>query len=112
MKQKKFLKKVQRYIELSQEFEALEEDLFSVEPVVGSESIGITRNLTFGSSCNSAMYVSTVIEPKTRAEVIMENAESDLSRAREDAKRADRYDEYIGLRSELKEICSALLKID
>jgi hypothetical protein len=104
MKLKKFIKKVERYIELSKEFEQKESDLFDVDPTQGliySDYLAI-------SDCSNS--ISPIISgelrcsPKTRAEVIRSIAE-------DEAARADRYDEYKKLRSELSKYTQAYLEL-
>jgi len=95
MKTKKLISKVNRYLVLSKEFEQDVEDLFE-DRAVDASSMTLTTssgNLSFIGNTESN-FQNVVIEAKTRAEVILEKAQSE-------ANRSDRYDEYKKLQETL-----------
>lgn len=100
MTTKKLISKVSRYIVLSKEFEQVEEELFE-DRAVDTSSMCITTTGTSFSVSGGSVFTNTesnfqnvVIEAKTRAEVILEKAQSE-------ANRSDRYDEYKKLQKNL-----------
>jgi hypothetical protein len=101
MNKKKFIKKVERYITLSKEFEMDKSKLFKESAVVSSD-YSLHGTVTINSSCTSSSYSGSIggcqvsVETKTRAEVILE-------KAKYEADRSDRHDEYLKLR---QDICS------
>ena len=90
MKTSKLISKVSRYLVLSKEFEQVEEELFEGR-AVDATSMCITTTGTSISVSNGSFITNTTsnitTEAKTRAEVILEKAQSE-------ANRSDRYDEY------------------
>ena len=95
MTTKKLISKVSRYIVLSKEFEQDVEDLFE-DRAVDASSMTLTTssgNLSYIGNTESN-FQNVVIEAKTRAEVILDKAQSE-------ANRSDRYDEYIKLQKNL-----------
>ena len=110
MKTKKFIKKVNRYLVLSKEFEGKESDLFedmAVEGMSNPKSIVYTGGYT--NTMNTDLQGSSVIfghshQPKTRAEIIAEQAEREIARA-------ERYDEYLNLREELEKYTNLYTEI-
>ena len=91
MKTKKFIKKVSRYLVLSKEFEQKESDLFEDRAVEASSTCsGYHFNGSYNLSISDSLQNITT-EAKTRAEVILEKAQSE-------ADRSNRYDEYLKLR--------------
>ena len=99
MKTRKLISKVGRYLELSKEFEQCADDLFEDKPVAVGE-VTISTDMVTNSyiSANTVIYNPTGtilnVESKTRAEVILDKAKSE-------ADRSDRYDEYKKLQTEL-----------
>ena len=113
MKTKKFIKKVSRYLVLSKEFEQDADDLFE-KMAVGLDTV--TNSSCNGHSLDSIRFDSAVYNnfgsfvmagssPATRAEVI-------LSKAKEEASRSDRYDEYKKLQIELEKYLEALKEVN
>ena len=105
MKAKKFVKKVARYIELSKEFEQKESDLFDVnqtQELIHNDCTTTCSRSNIPPLAN--WHGSRSRFPKTRAEVIRENAEAE-------AERADRYDEYKKLRSQLSKYTQAYFEL-
>lgn len=96
MTTKKLISKVSRYIVLSKEFEQDVDDLFEDRAVEASSMTLTTSsgNLSYIGSSDSFTLQNVVIEAKTRAEVILEKAQSE-------ANRSDRYDEYKKLQKNL-----------
>ena len=95
MTTKKLISKVSRYIVLSKEFEQDVDDLFE-DRAVDASSMTLTTssgNLSYIGNTESN-FQNVVIEAKTRAEVILEKAQSE-------ANRSDRYDEYKKLQKNL-----------
>ena len=97
MKTKKFIKKVSRYLVLSKEFEQKESDLFK-DRAVGLDTV--TNSSGDGHSLDAIRFgaandFTTPSSPATRSEVI-------LSKAKAEASRSDRYDEYKKLQIELE----------
>ena len=95
MKTKVLISKVSRYLVLSKEFEQDVEDLFE-DRAVDASSMTLTTssgNLSYIGNTESN-FQNVVIEAKTRAEVILEKAQSE-------ANRSDRYDEYKKLQKNL-----------
>jgi hypothetical protein len=95
MTTKKLISKVSRYIVLSKEFEQDVEELFE-DRAVDASSMTLTTssgNLSYIGNTESN-FQNVVIEAKTRAEVILEKAQSE-------ANRSDRYDEYKKLQKNL-----------
>jgi len=102
MKTKKLISKVNRYLVLSKEFEQDVEDLFE-DRAVDASSMTLTTssgNLSYIGNTESN-FQNVVIEAKTRAEVILEKAQSE-------ANRSDRYDEYKKLQKNLSKYFDAL----
>ena len=95
MKTKKLISKVNRYLVLSKEFEQDVEELFEDRAVEASSMTLITSsgNLSYIGNTESN-FQNVVTEAKTRAEVILEKAQSE-------ANRSDRYDEYKKLQETL-----------
>ena len=96
MTTKKLISKVSRYIVLSKEFEQDVDDLFE-DRAVDTSSMSLTSssgNVSYIDSSDSFTLQNVVIEAKTRAEVILEKAQSE-------ANRSDRYDEYKKLQKNL-----------
>ena len=97
MKTSKLISKVSRYLVLSKEFEQVEEELFE-DRAVDATSMCITTTGTSISVSNGSFITNTTsnitTEAKTRAEVILEKAQSE-------ANRSDRYDEYKKLQTNL-----------
>ena len=97
MTTKKLISKVSRYIVLSKEFEQVEEELFE-DRAVDTSSMCITTTGTSFSVSGGSVFTNTTnnitTEAKTRAEVILEKAQSE-------ADRSDRYDEYKKLQKNL-----------
>ena len=97
MTTKKLISKVSRYIVLSKEFEQVEEELFE-DRAVDATSMCITTTGTSISVSNGSFITNSTsnitTEAKTRAEVILEKAQSE-------ANRSDRYDEYKKLQETL-----------
>ena len=97
MKTSKLISKVSRYLVLSKEFEQVEEELFEGR-AVDATSMCITTTGTSISVSNGSFITNTTsnitTEAKTRAEVILEKAQSE-------ANRSDRYDEYKKLQTNL-----------
>ena len=90
MTTKKLISKVSRYIVLSKEFEQVEEELFEGRAVDATSMCITTTGTSFSVSGGSFITNTTnniTTEAKTRAEVILEKAQSE-------ANRSDRYDEY------------------
>ena len=101
MKTKKLISKVNRYLVLSKEFEQDVEDLFE-DRAVDASSMTLTTssgNLSYIGNTESN-FQNVVIEAKTRAEVILEKAQSE-------ANRSDRYDEYKKLQKNLSKYFDA-----
>ena len=95
MTTKKLISKVSRYIVLSKEFEQVEEELFEGRAVDATSMCITTTGTSFSVSGNTqSNFQNVVIEAKTRAEVILEKAQSE-------ANRSDRYDEYKKLQETL-----------
>ena len=95
MKTKVLISKMSRYLVLSKEFEQDVEDLFE-DRAVDASSMTLTTssgNLSYIGNTESN-FQNVVIEAKTRAEVILEKAQSE-------ANRSDRYDEYKKLQKNL-----------
>ena len=98
MTTKKLISKVSRYIVLSKEFEQDVNDLFE-DRAVDTQSMVITTTGTSFSLNGSGSFIpnttnNITTEAKTRAEVILEKAQSE-------ADRSDRYDEYKKLQKNL-----------
>ena len=97
MRTKKLFSKVRRYLVLSKEFEQDADDLFE-DRAVEASSMYITTTGTSLSVSNGSFISDTTnnitTEAKTRAEVILEKAQSE-------ANRSDRYDEYKKLQKNL-----------
>ena len=97
MKTKKLISKVNRYLVLSKEFEQ-DVDILFEDRAVDATSMCITTTGTSFSVSNGSFITDTTnnitTEAKTRAEVILEKAQSE-------ANRSDRYDEYKKLQETL-----------
>ena len=98
MKTSKLISKVSRYLVLSKEFEQDVEELFE-DRAVDASSLSIGELTSLGSvsyigGCGSVSLQNIVIEAKTRAEVILEKAQSESDRS-------NRYDEYKKLQTNL-----------
>ena len=98
MTTKKLINKVSRYIVLSKEFEQDVNDLFE-DRAVDTQLMVITTTGTSLHINGSGSFIpnttnNITIEAKTRAEVILEKAQSE-------ADRSDRYDEYKKLQKNL-----------
>lgn len=101
MKTKVLISKMSRYLVLSKEFEQDVEDLFE-DRAVDASSMTLTTssgNLSYIGNTESN-FQNVVIEAKTRAEVILEKAQSE-------ANRSDRYDEYKKLQKNLSKYFDA-----
>lgn len=99
MTTKKLISKVSRYIVLSKEFEQVEEELFEGRAVDATSMCITTTGTSFSVSGNTqSNFQNVVIEAKTRAEVILEKAQSE-------ANRSDRYDEYKKLQNIISKYC-------
>jgi len=99
MKTKVLISKMSRYLVLSKEFEQDVEDLFK-DRAVDASSMTLTTssgNLSYIGNTESN-FQNVVIEAKTRAEVILEKAQSE-------ANRSDRYDEYKKLQNIISKYC-------
>ena len=99
MKTSKLISKVSRYLVLSKEFEQDVEELFE-DRAVDASSMTLTTssgNLSYIGNTESN-FQNVVIEAKTRAEVILEKAQSE-------ANRSDRYDEYKKLQNIISKYC-------
>ena len=97
MKTKKLISKVNRYLVLSKEFEQDVDELFEDRAVEASSMCITTTGTSFSVSGGSVFTNTTnniTTEAKTRAEVILEKAQSE-------ANRSDRYDEYKKLQETL-----------
>jgi len=102
MKTKVLISKMSRYLVLSKEFEQDVDDLFK-DRAVDASSMTLTTssgNLSYIGNTESN-FQNVVIEAKTRAEVILEKAQSE-------ANRSDRYDEYKKLQNIISKYCDAL----
>jgi len=102
MKTKVLISKMSRYLVLSKEFEQDVDDLFK-DRAVDASSMTLTTssgNLSYIGNTESN-FQNVVIEAKTRAEVILEKAQSE-------ANRSDRYDEYKKLQKNLSKYFDAL----
>ena len=97
MKTKKLISKVNKYLVLSKEFEQ-DVDILFEDRAVDATSMCITTTGTSISVSNGSFITNTTsnitTEAKTRAEVILEKAQSE-------ANRSDRYDEYKKLQETL-----------
>ena len=97
MKTKKLISKVNRYLVLSKEFEQ-DVDILFEDRAVDATSMCITTTGTSFSVSGGSFITNTTnnitTEAKTRAEVILEKAQSE-------ANRSDRYDEYKKLQETL-----------
>ena len=98
MKKSKLIGKVNRYLLLSKEFEQDVNILFE-DRAVDATSMCITTNGTSFSVGGTGSFITNTTsnittEAKTRAEVILEKAQSE-------ANRSDRYDEYKKLQETL-----------
>ena len=97
MKTKKLISKVNRYLVLSKEFEQ-DVDILFEDRAVDASSMYITTTGTSLSVSGGSFITNTTsnitTEAKTRAEVILEKAQSE-------ANRSDRYDEYKKLQETL-----------
>ena len=99
MKTKVLISKMSRYLVLSKEFEQNVEELFE-DRAVDASSMTLTTssgNLSYNGNIESN-FQNVVIEAKTRAEVILEKAQSE-------ANRSDRYDEYKKLQNIISKYC-------
>jgi len=99
MKTKVLISKMSRYLVLSKEFEQDVDDLFK-DRAVDASSMTLTTssgNLSYIGNTESN-FQNVVIEAKTRAEVILEKAQSE-------ANRSDRYDEYKKLQNIISKYC-------
>ena len=92
MKTKKLISKVNRYLVLSKEFEQDVDELFE-DRAVDASSMCITTTGTSFSVGGTGSF-TTEAKTRTRAEVILEKAQSE-------ANRSDRYDEYKKLQETL-----------
>ena len=99
MKTKVLISKMSRYLVLSKEFEQDVDDLFKDRAVEASSMTLTTSsgNLSYIGNTESN-FQNVVIEAKTRAEVILEKAQSE-------ANRSDRYDEYKKLQNIISKYC-------
>ena len=98
MKTKKLISKVNRYLVLSKEFEQ-DVDILFEDRAVDATSMYITTTGTSLSVSGTGSFITNTTsnittEAKTRAEVILEKAQSE-------ANRSDRYDEYKKLQETL-----------
>jgi len=100
MKTKVLISKMSRYLVLSKEFEQDVDDLFKDRAVEASSMTLTTSsgNLSYIGNSDSFTLQNVVIEAKTRAEVILEKAQSE-------ANRSDRYDEYKKLQNIISKYC-------
>lgn len=112
MKNKKFIKKVAQYIELSQEFEKSGMEIFGEvhEPTPISSDLCNTT-LTTNVPIYGQLYVTSDQPTQTRAERILENAQKQMNVAKMEAAKADRYDKYLKLREELSFFVNAYLNL-
>ena len=102
MKTKVLISKMSRYLVLSKEFEQDVDDLFE-DRAVDASSMTLTTstgNLSYIGSSDSFTLQNIDIKAKTRAEVILEKAQSE-------ANRSDRYDEYKKLQKNLSKYFDA-----
>lgn len=93
MKTSKLISKVSRYLVLSKEFEQDVEELFEDIAVEASSPL-IASSSGYVMFDGSVSSQNVVIEAKTRAEVILEKAQSESDRS-------NRYDEYKKLQTNL-----------
>ena len=103
MRTKKLFSKVRRYLVLSKEFEQDADDLFEDRAVEASSTCitinnGTSFSVSGGSYDSSNSITNFTTETKTRAEVILEKAQSESNRS-------DRYDEYKKLQNKLSKYC-------
>ena len=107
MKTKKLISKVNRYLVLSKEFEQDVDDLFEDRAVEASSMCITTTGTSFsvsgGSYDSSNSITNFTTETKTRAEVILEKAQSESNRS-------DRYDEYKKLQNKLSKYCDGFFE--
>jgi hypothetical protein len=118
MVSEKFIIKVSRYLVLSEEFEKKESDLFEERAMVVRNSFSNYGNRCIGydslkqNSTGSQGVAIGQLKPKTRSEIILENANLKIEsrliddekirrEAQDKADKSDRYDEYLQLRFEL-----------
>ena len=99
MKTKKLISKVNRYLVLSKEFEQDVDILFEDRAVDATSMCITTTGTSFSASngsfiTNTTSNITTEAKTRTRAEVILEKAQSE-------ANRSDRYDEYKKLQETL-----------
>ena len=98
MKTKKLISKVNRYLVLSKEFEQDVDILFEDRAVDATSMCITTTGTSFIVDGTGSFITNTTnnitTEAKTRAEVILEKAQSE-------ANRSDRYDEYKKLQETL-----------
>ena len=107
MRTKKLFSKVRRYLVLSKEFEQDADDLFEDRAVEASSMCITTTGTSFSVSNGSFISDTTnniTTEAKTRAEVILEKAQSE-------ANRSDRFDEYKSLQNTLSEYFQIIEKL-
>ena len=105
MKTSKLISKVSRYLVLSKEFEQDVEELFE-DRAVDASSMTLTTssgNLSYIGNTESN-FQNVVIEAKTRAEVILEKAQSESDRS-------NRYDEYKKLQTNLSKYFETLKEL-
>ena len=104
MKTKTLISKVSRYLVLSKEFEQDVDDLFEDRAIDASSMCITTTGTSFsvsGGSYDSSISMTNITtEAKTRAEVI-------LDKAKLEANRSDRYDEYKKLQKNLSKYSDA-----
>ena len=107
MKTSKLISKVSRYLVLSKEFEQDSDDLFEDKAVAVSSMTLTTSsgNISYsGNSLGNMSLQNIVIEAKTRAEVILEKAQSESDRS-------NRYDEYKKLQTNLSKYFETLKEL-
>ena len=96
MKTSKLISKVSRYLVLSKEFEQDVVYLFE-DRAVDASSLSLTASsgtVSYIGALDGLTLQNVVIEAKTRADVILDKAQSE-------ANRSDRYDEYKKLQTNL-----------
>ena len=94
MKKSKLISKVNMYLVLSKEFEQDVNYLFEDRAVDASSMCITTTGTSYTTISNFSTDSNITTEAKTRAEVILEKAQSE-------ANRSDKYDEYKKLQETL-----------
>jgi len=100
MKTKVLISTVSRYLVLSKEFEQDVDDLFKDRAIDASSMYITTTGTSISVNGGSISMTNITTEAKTRAEVI-------LDKAKLEANRSDRYDEYKKLQKNLSKYFDA-----